>query len=189
MPKISTKAPAPIYQLKITIRDLRPPIWRRVLVPGSFTLYKLHGVIQAAFGWFDYHLHSFLIDGNYYSIPSPDDVEPVIDERRFTIQAIAPGVKRKFLYEYDFGDSWEHDILVEKILPPEAGAAQATCVAGKRARPPEDFGGTWGYMNFLKVIANPNHEEHDSFLEWVGGEFDPEKFDLELINRKLKKVK
>ena len=189
MPKSTAPASAPIYQLKITLHEIRPPIWRRVLVPGSFTLYKLHRVIQAAFGWLDYHLHHFIIDGQYYSIPSPDDWEPVIDERRFTIQAIAPQPKRKFGYEYDFGDSWEHTVLVENMLPPEPGVKYPVCLAGKRTRPPEDVGGTWGYATFLEAIRDPDHAEHASYLEWVGGQFDPEAFDLAEINQSLKKVK
>jgi hypothetical protein len=189
MPKTTSKATAPIYQLKITLRDSRPPIWRRVLVPGDFTLFKLHYVIQAAFGWLDYHLHQFIIDGSYYSIPSPEDWEPIIDERRFTLQTIAPTPGKKFTYEYDFGDSWEHNILVEKIIPAEPSTTYPVCVKGKRACPPEDVGGIWGYANFLEAIADPAHEEHDSYLEWVGGEFDPEEFDLEQINKLLKQVK
>ena len=111
-----------IYQLKITLRDSKPPIWRRVLVPGGFSLYKLHRVIQLAMGWTDSHLHQFIIDGQYFGIPSPDDWEPMIDERRFTLSKIAPAPKYKFVYEYDFGDSWEHQILLEAIMPFEAGA-------------------------------------------------------------------
>jgi hypothetical protein len=189
MPKAPTKAISPIYQLKITLRGLRPPIWRRVLVPGSFSLLKLHEVIQAAMGWYDCHLHLFVIDGEFYSVPSPDDLEEFIDERRFTIQKIAPAEKRKFRYDYDFGDSWEHDILVEKIIPPEAGATYPVCITGKRACPPEDVGGTWGYAEFLEAMADPEHEEHDSYLEWVGDEFDPETFDIEQVNELLKEIK
>ncbi len=185
----TTKAIAPIYQLKITLHEVRPPIWRRVLVPGRFTLHQLHRVIQAAFGWLDCHLHQFAIDGQYYSIPSPDDWEPVIDERRHTLAAIAPAAKRRFQYEYDFGDSWKHDILVEKILLPEQAVKYPVCIAGQRACPPEDVGGTWGYARFLEAIADPEHEEHESYLEWAGGPFDPEEFNLAETNRSLQKVK
>jgi hypothetical protein len=177
-----------IYQLKITLRDSKPPIWRRVLVPSNFSLYKLHEVIQVAMGWTNSHLHQFVIDGQRYSIPSPDDWEPVVDERRYSLSQIASLEKHKFVYEYDFGDSWEHDIIVEKISPPEAGMKYPECIKGKRAGPPEDVGGVWGYDSFLEAIQDPNHEEHDSYLEWIGGEFNPEDFNLDEINQALQLV-
>lgn len=178
-----------VYQLKITLRGSKPPIWRRVLIPSNFSLYKLHQVIQLAMGWTNSHLHQFLIDGRYYSIPSPEDWEPVIDERRHSLAQIAPQVKRKFVYEYDFGDSWEHEIGVEKILPPEPGMKYPVCLKGKRACPPEDVGGVWGYENLLDALSDPKHEEHLSYLTWIGGEFDPEAFKLEEINQALRRMK
>jgi len=178
-----------VYQLKITLRGSKPPIWRRVIVPATFHLYKLHQVIQAAMGWDDSHLHQFIIEGEYYSIPSPDDWEPVIDERRYALSRIAPYEMMKFVYEYDFGDSWEHIVLVEKILPAEAGRQYPICIKGKRACPPEDVGGVWGYENFLEALGDPDHEEHESYLEWIDGEFDAEAFNLEAINIALQRVK
>jgi len=178
-----------IYQLKVTLRGSRPPIWRRVLVPGTFSLYKLHQVIQLAMGWTDSHLHQFIIDGRRYSIPSPEDFEPVSDERPLSLRQIAMGEKRKFLYEYDFGDSWDHEIVVEKILSPDPGVKYPACIKGKRACPPEDVGGLWGYETFLEAISDPNHEKHDSYLEWIGDAFDPELCDLAMINEALKRVK
>jgi len=178
-----------IYQLKVTLRGSRPPIWRRVLVPGKFSLRKLHQVIQLVMGWTDSHLHQFIIDGQYYSIPSSEDYEPVRDERRHSLSQIATREKRKFFYEYDFGDSWEHEIVVEKILSPESGVKYPACIKGKRACPPEDVGGLWGYETFLEAIGDPHHEEHDSYLEWVGGDFDPEACDLGEINQALARVK
>lgn len=178
-----------VYQLKITLRGSKPPIWRRVIVPATFHLYKLHQVIQAAMGWDDSHLHQFIIGDEYYSIPSPDDWEPVIDERRYALTRIAPYENMKFVYEYDFGDSWEHIVLVEKILPTEAGRQYPICIKGKRACPPEDVGGVWGYENFLEALGDPDHEEHESYLEWIDGEFDAEAFNLEAINIALQRVK
>ncbi len=182
-------AKSAIYQLKITLRDSRPPIWRRVLVPGDFSLRKLHQVAQIAMGWTDSHLHQFTVGGTYYGEPHPDDEMEMNDERRFTLNRIAPREKSKFAYEYDFGDSWDHEVLVEKIFPPEPGVKYPLCVKGKRACPPEDVGGVWGYDKFLKAICDPKHEEHDSYLEWIGGEFDPEAFDLDEINQELRRVK
>jgi hypothetical protein len=186
---MATQSTDLVYQLKITLRNFRPPIWRRVLVPASITLYKLHQIIQVAMGWTDSHLHQFIIGREYYSIPSPDDWEPVKDERRYRLYQIAPAEKSKFVYEYDFGDSWEHEILVEKIVPAEPGKKYPVCVAGKRACPPEDVGGVWGYAEFLEAISNPDHEEHESYLEWAGGEFDPEAFDIEVVNELLARIR
>ncbi len=177
-----------IYQLKITLRESRPPIWRRVLVPGSVNLHKLHQIIQIAMGWTDSHLHQFIIDGEFYAIPSKEDWEPVSDERKLKLKRVAPTVKRKFVYEYDFGDSWRHEVLVEKILPPTPGEKYPQCIKGKRACPPEDVGGVWGYERFLEALQDADHEEHDSYLEWVGEEFDPEKFDLVEINQALELI-
>ena len=182
-------AKSAIYQLKITLRDSRPPIWRRVLVPGGFNLRKLHQVVQIAMGWTDSHLHQFTVGGIYYGEPHPDDEMEMNDERRFTLNQIAPREKSKFAYEYDFGDSWDHEVLVEKISPPEPGVKYPLCVKGKRACPPEDVGGVWGYDTFLQAIRDPDHEEHDSYLEWIGGEFDPEAFDLDEINQELRRIK
>ena len=189
MPVKPPTVPDLIYRLKITLRDSKPPIWRRVLVPGKFNLYKLHRVIQAAMGWEDGHLHQFIIDDEYYSIPLEEDFEPVLDERRYALSRIAPEEKMKFVYEYDFGDCWEHAIVVEKILPPESGVKYPRCIVGKRACPPEDVGGVWGYEAFLEAIRDPKHEDHERLLEWIGGEFDSEAFDLEAINRELRRVK
>ncbi len=189
MPPRSTNKSEQVYQLKITLRNSQPPIWRRVLVPGKFSLYQLHEVIQIAMGWMGGHLHQFHIDGDYYGIPHPDDWESVIDERHHALSKIAQEEKRRFVYEYDFGDSWEHEILVEKILPPEPGVKYPICIKGKRACPPEDVGGAWGYEEFLEAIHNPDHEEHDMYTEWLGEDFDPEEFDLEMTNRVLQNMK
>jgi Plasmid pRiA4b ORF-3-like protein len=181
-----------IYQLKVTLRDSKPPIWRRVMVPGSFDLYKLHQVIQVVMGWTDSHLHHFLADGTYYSFPYPDsDWEDAgeVDSQQVTLAQIAPHEKRKFTYEYDFGDSWDHEILVEKILPPETETKYPWCIAGKRACPPEDVGGIWGYYDFLEALNDPNHDEHDSYMEWWGGYFDPEEFDIGEVNQVLQEIK
>jgi len=183
------QVPTEIYQLKVTLKGSKPPIWRRLLVPSDITLARLHDIIQAAMGWYDYHLHQFILWGNYYGVPHPDygDWVEMNDERRLRLNQIGAG--EKFIYEYDFGDSWEHVILIEKALPPEAEQSYPLCVKGKRACPPEDVGGVWGYYSFLEAIQDPEHEEHESYLEWVGSEFDPEYFDLDEINAALKKLR
>lgn len=189
MAKKATAGVGQVYRVKITLMDSKPPIWRRVLAPASFSLHQLHEMIQIAMGWTDNHLHIFTIDGQNYGVPHPDDWEPVIDERRFTLSEIAPEVNRKFIYEYDFGDSWEHQILVEEISEAEAGVTYPVYIKGKRACPPEDIGGIWGYAEFLRAIADPGHKEHDMYVDWLGDDFDPEAFDLDEINQELRQMK
>jgi len=176
----------PVYQLKITLTDSKPPIWRRVQVASNTTLSELHRVIQVAMGWWDSHLHQFVIHGEYFGIPDPDwDSMEVTSERGVKLAEVISAEKDKLIYEYDFGDSWEHVILVEKILPSDPGISYPVCLKGKRACPPEDCGGIWGYSDFLEAIQDPDHPEHDDMLEWVGEEFDPEAFSLDEVNSRL----
>jgi hypothetical protein len=177
-----------IYQIKVTLRYSKPPIWRRLLVSGEITLFDLHKIIQIAMGWTNSHLHQFIIAGEYYSIPSEEDWEPVIDERKYQLAEIAPTERSKFIYEYDFGDSWEHEILVEKIKPVDPKVEYPYCVKGQRACPPEDVGGVWGFEEFLEAMKNPKHEEHESYVEWWGGKYDPEALDLDEINQGLQEI-
>lgn len=177
-----------VYQLKITLRDSKPPIWRRLLVSGQVSLLDFHRIIQVAMGWTNSHLHQFIIEDKYYSIPNEDDWQPVMDERKYRLAKFAVAEGRKFVYEYDFGDSWEHLVLVEKILSPDPDATYPLCIKGKRACPPEDVGGVWGYEEFIEAIRDPAHEEHEAYLEWVGGDFDPEAFDLVETNRRLQEI-
>lgn len=174
--KPATKAP--IYQLKVTLRDTKPPIWRRVEVPGSTRLDHLHLMIQAAMGWYNCHLHSFTVGEETYGMYDDELDVDYEDERDYRLQDVVRSESIKFMYTYDFGDNWEHDVLVEKITSPKAGAKYPRCTDGARACPPEDVGSTCGYAEFLKAIRNPKHEEHDAMLEWVGGKFDPEAFDV-----------
>ena len=181
---IVTRIASPAFQLKITLRNIRPPVWRRVVVDPDRTLAHLHSVLQTAFGWEDYHLHMFTADGVNYGVPSPDDWEPVRDERRVKLNKLLREPKETLLYEYDFGDSWEHVVVLEKILPaPEHPTPY--CSGGRRACPPEDSGGPWGYADFLAAISDAGHPEHESYLEWVGGSFDPEAFDRNEVSGEL----
>jgi hypothetical protein len=187
---VAKRAPrGDIYQIKVTLKDSKPPIWRRIQVPGDVRLDTLHRILQVVMGWDDYHLHQFIVGGEYYGEPHPDYAmwgPEMRDESRVRLRQIAPREKSRFVYEYDFGDGWEHTLLVEKILPPEPGVDYPRCIKGKRACPPEDVGGIWGYDGFLETIANPDDPEHDVMLDWIGGEFDPERFDLDEINAELK---
>lgn len=176
-----------IYQLKVTLEGFRPPIWRRIQVPAGIPLDHLHLVLQATMGWSNYHMHMFTIGGVEYGEPSPDDWEPVEDESRHRLnQLVEEGAQ--FRYEYDFGDSWEHKIQVEKVLPADPQVAYPVCIKGKMACPPEDVGGVWGYGDFLETIQDPENPDYEEMLEWIGGEFDPQEFDLEETNAALKNL-
>ncbi|MBU1662577.1 MAG: plasmid pRiA4b ORF-3 family protein [Chloroflexi bacterium] len=174
-----------IYQIKVTLRDSSPPIWRRIQVRSDTRLDELHLILQDVMGWDNYHMHQFVIQGEYYGQPCDDDFMDMRNESKYKLSDLVSGEKFKFVYEYDFGDSWEHSLLVEKILPVEKGIQYPVCIKGKRACPPEDVGGVWGYASFLEAINDPKNPEHEEYLEWVGGEFDPEKFDLDEVNAAL----
>jgi len=181
--------PGKIYQLKMSLRDSQPLIWRRVLVPEDFTLRQLHRVLQYVMNWEDYHLHEFTIGGNRYGIPDPEWTflgRKVLSDQSVQLHEVLHRVGQKFLYLYDFGDGWKHDLRVEAILSADPQTRYPLCVAGARSGPPEDCGGIWGYGDFLEALHNPDHPEHAEMLEWIGGRFDPESFSLEDINAKLK---
>ena len=183
--------PVSVYQLKVTLEDIEPPIWRRIQVKGDATLFKLHKIIQLAMGWEDYHLHQFIVGEECYTIPSLEDPWPMEtkNEKRAKLSKVAPAEMARFVYEYDLGDSWRHDILVEKIFQPKGDLAHPVCVDGKRSAPPEDCGGTGGYDEFLEIITDPKHPDRDDMLRWAGGDFDPERFDKDTVNRRLRKMK
>jgi len=180
-------ATALTYQLKVSLRGARPPIWRRLRVPGRFTLAQLHAVIQAAFGWEDYHLHVFDVDGSRYAPAGADLGARARDERKVRIAQVAPAVGDRLTYTYDFGDDWEHEIIVEQIVPAD-GPDQAVCVTGRRAAPPEDCGGVWGYAELCDILADPTHPEYTERREWLGREFVAAAFDPEPVNRALRGV-
>jgi len=177
-----------IYQLKITLRGSKPPIWRRVQTVGGVSLAELHDIIQVAMGWDDDHLHQFEIGGRAYGVPEDDmfgmgfDIK---DESRTRLYKVAPTEGSKFDYQYDFGDDWEHAILVEKILPPEPDAQYPRCLTGRRACPPEDCGGIWGYYQLLETLENPDASDYADIREWVGADFDPEAFSVDGVNEEF----
>lgn len=182
----STGAPATdaatVYQLKVTLSGTKPSVWRRVLIEGAATLDELHEVIQAAFGWWNYHLYDFEFGRTRYGIPDPDwDFgPPTRDARRTRLAKVAkPGTA--FTYTYDFGDNWKHKVTVEKVVPSTSDLELPACTGGRRAGPPEDCGGTWGYAELLEILADPTHHEHAERREWADGwghgAFDPDRFD------------
>jgi len=183
--------PETVYQLKVTLDGIKPSIWRRIQVRGDITLFKLHKILQVVMGWQDYHLHQFLINGESYSVISIEaDMlgDNFKDEKRFKLSRVIPGEKFKFVYEYDFGDGWGHTILVEKILRPENELKAPVCLDGKRSAPPEDCGGKGGYHDVIMALRNPSRPDSAELLEWLG-EYDPEYFDAEIVNGRLKKIR
>jgi len=177
------------YQLKITLRGSRPPIWRRFIVPDSITLPKLDEVIQIVMGWTGSHLHEFIVGRVSYSVPDPEWPSDSRNEARFKINQLLDKEKQKLLYLYDFGDGWEHVIELEKIIIGDKASSKSRCIAGKRACPPEDCGGIYGYYDLLEAIKDPDHPEHENMIEWLGSDLDPEFFDIEEINEILSGLK
>jgi len=184
--------PDEIYQLKVTLMYSKPPIWRRLLAPSNVTLEELHYILQTAFEWTNSHLHQFIAsDGQYYGELHPDYGDfDMRDEGKFTLKDIAPGQGCQFIYEYDFGDSWEHVVVVEEVLLPDPAQTYPVCIKGRLSAPLEDIGGMWGYYAFLEAIKDPNHPEHAMYVEWYGdGEIDPDAFDLDYINESLRNLR
>jgi hypothetical protein len=174
---------ARVFQLKITLDDIEPEIWRRVVVPSSLTLAELHAVIQGAMGWQDCHLHMYEIDSRRYEIPGSDGLsalEESLDERAYRLEDLL-AVGMEFCYAYDFGDDWGHWIDVEEHREASRGETSPKCAAGNRACPPEDCGGPFGYPEFLDALANASHPDHGHLKEWVGA-FEPEAFSTTQAN-------
>jgi hypothetical protein len=181
-----------LYQFKITLLGTMPPIWRRIQVQDC-TLDKLHEHIQTAMGWTNSHMHQFEINGKRYGdtefINDGFDDSECVDSTRITLGQLVPETKKRFAinYEYDFGDGWEHEVVFEGTPPFDPKVKYPVCLAGERACPPEDCGGVWGYYDFLKAIHNPKHEDHADMLEWIGGSFDPEAFDVKQATKDMRK--
>ncbi len=174
-----------IYQIQVVLTNTKPKIWRRLLVNSDILLVDLHRIIQTAMGWTNSHLHLFN-DGMTDYAPREFEVEGSRNSRTIKLNSILKKEKSKILYEYDFGDSWNHDIILEKIIKEEETGQIPRCIKGKRNCPPEDCGGTWGYSDLLLTISNPKHEDYESMMEWLGGNFDPEHFDIDEINNNLR---
>lgn len=212
---------AKVYRLKVTLKGSVPKIWRRLEVPGDVTLGDLHAVLQVAMGWGEEHLHMFSFKTglarqqreeiirqmmksgrwddralresvDYGQADGEMRVDDTEDEDGVTLAEVAPTEKMKFVYEYDFGDSWDHEILVEKIGEAEAGVKYPRCTKGAGRGPEEDCGGVWGWAELVEIMANPKDPEYAERREWLGlkrGEkFDPEAFDVEAVNRELERL-
>ena len=179
-----------IFQLKISLDEIQPLIWRRIQVSGDVSLFKLHFIFQLAMGWTNSHLHEYHIGEHYYGTPDEDgwDTREIKEEHAYKLEQVIHGKGFQLGYLYDFGDGWQHTVLVEDILEPAEEGRYPVCLDGARACPPEDVGGTGGYEEFLEAIADPDHLEHDDYLTWAGGDFDPEAFDCKRTDAQLKNI-
>jgi hypothetical protein len=175
-----------IYQIQIILTRSEPLIWRRLLIPSNLLLPDLHLIIQVSMGWENDHLYQFIKGKNFYS---PEDYTGDVEYEEIKISDLLKKEKEKIVYEYDFGDSWEHDVILEKILSDDKKLKSSVCLEGKMACPPEDCGGVWGYSDMLEILKHQDHEDYENIMEWLGGEFDPEYFDKESVNRVLKRFK
>ncbi len=183
-PKIPHDA---VLGLMVYLRDIEPVIWRRIEVRASIMLPKLHMVIQGAFGWTNSHLHDFNIDDKEYGEEDEFGELATIDEHYVKLCNVLTPTSTGFGYRYDLGDCWQHDVQIAHISAKQSNTAYPVCTAGARRCPPENCGGASGYMRLLKLLPNPQHAEYESAMEWVGGKFDPDEFDLAIANQRLKR--
>jgi len=176
-----------VFRLRVQLQDVSPVVWRQLLVPGSVRLSKLADMLIFAMGWTNSHLHSFRVGDKLFGMHVEDWPDEEIDEKSVTVLS-ALRDQRRFFFDYDFGDGWEHEIVIEEMTWSYYGLKFAVCLDGRGACPPEDVGGPYGYAAFLEAIGNPDHEEHDSYLDWVGVPFDPAAFDLANANALCQRV-
>lgn len=168
------------YQIKVSLNGVRPPVWRRLLIPSSMDLAELHSIIQVAMGWTNSHLHEFVVGRARYGEPDPDFADDTTSEYGVRVDSVLRKEKQSIVYTYDFGDGWEHKVTLEKILPYSEDAPK--CIVGRRSCPPEDVGGIYGYAEFLQAYSDKTHPEHREMVEWAGANFDPERFDIGGVN-------
>ena len=178
------------YQIQIALRGSKPKIWRRILVPSDLLLSDFHKIIQTTMGWTNSHLHQFIQNRTFYTRRMEDDgfwdEMDNVDYSKIKVSDLLKKEKDRITYEYDFGDSWEHDIILEKIEKNGTNKNIPTCLTGKNNCPPEDCGGIWGYSDMLEILKHPDHEEYEEYVEWLGEEFDLKNFDKIKINERLK---
>ena len=176
-----------VHQLKVTLKGVKPPVWRRVLVPSSWTLAELSPALESVMGWHGGHLHAFDTGDSVYGQPDPDWGGGLEDERKARLDDVLPQAGAKMRWDYDFGDGWEHEVVAEAIVEPDAGLRYPYCKTGRRACPPEDCGGPYGYQDLVDALTDPNHPRREELEEWVPPGFDPARFDLREINDALRR--
>ncbi|MDN5865053.1 MAG: plasmid pRiA4b ORF-3 family protein [Gammaproteobacteria bacterium] len=174
-----------LYEVKLTLQGVAPPIWRRLQVPAATTLDVLHNIVQIAMGWKNIHLHMFIVNGEEYGVTDPDLGTTIRDESKAVLGKVAEQGDR-LMYVYDFGDEWEHEILIERVFPAEEAVARPRCIDGERACPPEDCGGPAGYRKMLAALADPQAPGHVKLLDRIGRDFEPEVFDTQRITNLLR---
>lgn len=182
MPRRTRKAKPSVFQLHIALQEVEAPVWRRVLVPSDVTLSELHLALNEAMGWTNSHLHQFIFGKRVFGDPDFDQDGEFEDERPVRLDELVSAGER-FTYEYDFGDDWMHEVVVEKKLPFDPRYVYPACIGGARACPPEDCGGPPGYERLLEALLN---DDNDELVEWVGGVFDPDGFDVNRTNQALR---
>lgn len=168
-----------VHQLKVTLRGVKPPVWRRIVVRSDLSLGELAPILEGAMGWLGGHLHVFDIDGTWYGSPDPDWPSDDLDENEYRLGEVLTAVGDKMRWDYDFGDGWEHNVVVEQIFEAVPGVEYPVCLAGRRACPPEDCGGPHGYAQLLEVLTDSSHPEHEELKNWAPIDFDPDYFDVE----------
>jgi hypothetical protein len=183
---VKEKLLSSILQLKLTLLDVKPPIWRRVVVPSQITLRRLHEIIQAVTGWDDAHAHEFDIAHERYGEPAPHEVVPVRNEVLAHLHSLPLAAGTKFTYVYDFGDHWEVELEVEKVLPRNPHDVYPSLLDGVRAFPPEDYGGAPEYMRLLRTLSDATDPEYEESRSRVGNDFDPERFDRATADERLR---
>jgi len=172
-------------QLRIELLEVEPSVWRRIVVPEDITMADLARILLAAMGWNNSHQHLFRVGDEAYGTADDDAPEDEIDESEVSVSETLGGHER-FAFDYDFGDGWEHEVVIEKRTPSSVEFAE--CLDGQNACPPDDVGGPGGYEDFLAALADPALEAHDAYLEWIGGSFDPSRFELDAVNAELRLV-
>jgi hypothetical protein len=185
--------PREVVEIRISLQDIEPRVWRRVQVPADFPLRRLHDVIQAVMGWLDYHLHQFEIGDKLYGQPeiAGDDHfgPPLHSDRNTRLAQLLERSVERFTYIYDFGDDWRHDIEIERTIRAQPGIEYPILIAGERRGPPEDCGGPYGYLEFLDAISDPAHPGHEEAMDWYGEPFDPEDMELDTVEAMLSHIR
>ncbi len=177
-----------VYEMKVVLVGSDPVIWRRLQVESDISLDVLHRVIQTVMGWQDCHIHEFQFDDAAYGPKDAGGLEDVKDERKVRLNKLIKEEGAHFRYVYDFGDDWEHEITLERIVEPSKATKYPICLDGEGACPPEDCGGIWGYYDMLQTAEDPADPEYEDVVEFLGEAFDPEAFDLRQVNNELKKL-